>query len=44
MPLMSSARSRIEDLQKKRIADQKEVIELQKKLISRKDEELGLVS
>ena len=44
LPLMSSARSRIEDLQKKRIADQKEVIELQKKLISRKDEELGLVS
>ena len=44
LPLMSSARSRIEDLQEEKIADQKEVIELQKKLISKKDGELGHVS
>ena len=44
LPLMSSARKAIEDLQEEKICDQKEVIELQKKLISKKDEELGLVS
>ena len=44
VPLMSSARSRIEDLQEEKIADQKEVIELQKKLIGKKDGELGHVS
>ena len=36
--------SRIEYLQEEKIADQKEVIELQKKLISKKDGELGHVS
>ena len=37
LPLMSSARSRIEDLQEEKIADQKEVIELQKKLMESSD-------
>jgi hypothetical protein len=42
--LLSSARKTIKDIQEEKICDQKEVIELQKKLISKKDEELGLVS
>ena len=41
---MSSARKTIEVLQGKKICDQKEVIELQKRLISKKDRELGHVS
>ena len=44
LPLMSSARTTIENLQEEKICDQRTVIELQKKLISKKDEELGLVS
>ena len=44
LPLMSSARKTIENLQEEKICDQGTVIELQKKLISKKDEELGLVS
>ena len=44
LPLMSSARKTIENLQEEKICDQGTVIELQKKLISERDEELGLVS
>ena len=44
LPLMSSARKTIEDLHEEKICDQKEVIELQKRLISKNDRELGLVS
>ena len=44
LPLMSTARKNIEQLQEDKICDQKTVIELQGKLISKKDEELGLVS
>ena len=41
MPLMSSAKSTIESLQEEEISDQKDEIKLQKKLISKKAEELG---
>ena len=44
LPLMSSARTTIENLQEEKICDQKTVIELQQKLISKKDDELGHVS
>ena len=44
LPLMSSARRTIENLQEEKICDQTTVIELQKKLINKKDEELGIVS
>ena len=44
LPLMSSARTTIEQLQEEKINDQRTIIELQEKLISKKDENLGLVS
>ena len=44
LPLMSSARTTIEQLQEEKICDQKTVIELQEKLISKQDRDLGLVS
>ena len=44
LPLMSSARRTIENLQEEKICGQTTVIELQKKLINKKDDELGLVS
>ena len=44
LPLMSSARKTVEQLQEEKICDQRTVIELQEKLISKKDEELGVVS
>ena len=44
LPLMSSARTTIEQLQEEKISDQKTVIELQEKLICKKDGDLGLVS
>ena len=44
LPLMSTARSTIEQLQEEKISDQRTVIELQEKLICKKDGDLGLVS
>ena len=44
LPLMSTARSTIEQLQEEKISDQRAVIELQEKLICKKDGDLGLVS
>ena len=44
LPLMSSARNKIEDLQEENISDKKEIISLQNKLIIMKDRDLGLVS
>ena len=44
LPLMSSARKTIENLQEEKICEQKDMIDLQKKLIRKKDEELGIVS
>lgn len=44
LPLMSSARSRIERLQEEKIEDQRDIIRLQNDLISQKNEELGQVS
>ena len=43
-PVMSNARSQLDELQKEKIEDQTEIIRLQKRLISQKNEELGLVS
>ena len=44
LPLMASARNKIEDLQEENISDKKEIIGLQNKLIIMKDRDLGLVS
>lgn len=44
MPLMSSAKCQIEKLQEEKIYDQKEVIDLQKELITKKDNELSSVN
>jgi len=44
LPLMSSGRTTIEQLQEEKISDQRTVIELQEKLICKKDGDLGLVS
>ena len=44
VPLMSSARKTIEQLQEEKISDQRTVIELQEKLINKKERELGSVS
>ncbi|KAL5269856.1 hypothetical protein ACHWQZ_G003358 [Mnemiopsis leidyi] len=44
LPLMSSARKTVEQLQEDKISDQRTVIELQEKLIRKKDRELGVVS
>ncbi|KAL5249965.1 hypothetical protein ACHWQZ_G015891 [Mnemiopsis leidyi] len=44
LPLMSNARVQLENLQEEKIADQKNIINLQNELISQKNEELGLVS
>ena len=44
LPLMSSARSKIDVLQQESFCDKNEVIKLQDRLIEMKDRELGLVS
>ena len=44
LPLMSSAKKTVEQLQEEKICDQRTVIELQDKLISKKDRKLGAVS
>jgi len=44
LPMMSFARSKIEELQEENISDKKEVITLQSRLISIRERELGTVS
>ena len=44
LPMMSFARSKIEELQEENISDKKEVIDLKSRLISIRERELGTVS
>ena len=44
LPLMSNARTQLENFHEEKIADQKSIIKLQNDLISQKNEELGSVS
>ena len=44
LPLMSNASSQLERLRSDKISDQEEIIQLQRDLVSKKNEELGLVS